>query len=119
MKRYLPGMLVVGAMTAATIAGATPAWSNEQACGLGADPPWGSIAGAGSRDQCSGTVTLTVAIYKVRKAWPDKNVGQSQSTNFSNGTLVAYGSCDGAGTYYVKTSSSTGNSIESGRVGLC
>lgn len=127
-KTKRTGLLVSSLVTAALIgtSGAlSSAWAGEtgttgaQACGLGANTPTGSISGTGSRTDCSGTVTLTVMVNKDISWWPDSTVAKASRSGFGNGSLTATGSCDGNGSYYTRTESSTGNAIESGRVGRC
>lgn len=120
--RYLPGLIVASAVAVAGIAVATPAWSADSralACGLGANPPTGSISGTGSRSECTGTVTLTVRVRKDLSLQPDITVATKTQSGFGNGSLTATGSCDGSGNYFTETISSSGNSIQSGRVGRC
>ncbi|WP_017604209.1 hypothetical protein [Nocardiopsis alkaliphila] len=119
---------------AALIAGAAAgtAWASSldsasvshaaAACGLGANNPVTSgstISGTGSRAGCGGTVTLTVQVRKHRAAWPDKVVAEAHRTGFSSGSLRASGGCDGNGTYFTETRSSSGNKLSSGRVNRC
>ncbi|MFB9390014.1 hypothetical protein ACFPM3_10325 [Streptomyces coeruleoprunus] len=125
------GLLVSSCVTAVLLGAAgtlTTSWAGGpddsgaagvRACGLGADSPTGSIAGTGSRTGCGGTVTLTVRVYKDISWWPDTEVAKASRTGFGNGSLTARGSCDGRGSYYTHTESSTGNAVESGRVVLC
>jgi hypothetical protein len=93
------------------------------ACGLGANSPYwvsaGTIYGVGSRSGCEGTVTLTVEIAKDRPFQPDTIHGSTSRANFRNGDLGAYGECAGYDLYYTWTTSSTGNTIESGRTQTC
>ena len=117
----LVGGSAAGAAWASTPA-ATPDTLSAASCGLGADNPSSSgntISGTGSRANCGGTVTLTVQVRKHRSAWPDKVVAESSQTGFSNGTLRATGRCDGNGTYFTETRSSSGNKLSSGRVNRC
>ncbi|WP_285729144.1 hypothetical protein [Nocardiopsis sp. ATB16-24] len=117
------GVVLVGASAAGT------AWAQGEtttprvaACGLGAGTPTtsgNSISGTGSRTGCGGTVTLTVQVRKHRVAWPDKVVAEAGRTHFANGVLRATGKCDGNGTYFTETRSSSGNKISSGRVDRC
>ncbi|GAA1096544.1 hypothetical protein [Nocardiopsis metallicus] len=125
------GVLVGGSAASAAWASPSPApaattaqTTTEQAssCGLGANNPsvsGGTISGTGSRTGCGGTVTLTVQVRKHRTAWPDKVVAETSQTGFSNGTLRASGNCDGNGTYFTETRSSSGNKLSSGRVNRC
>lgn len=115
MRKFTAGLFISSAVAAGGLALASPAWA---ACGLGADNPFGNISGTGSRDGCSGTVTLTVRVRK-DVFGPDQTVATATLPNFGNGSLTANGSCSGAGTYFTETISSSGNSIMSGRVGLC
>ena len=123
---FVAGTVLVGSSVAGT------AWASSQqesavehasaACGLGADNPsasGGTISGSGSRAGCGGTVTLTVQVRKHRPAWPDKVVAETSRTGFSNGSLTASGGCDGNGTYFTETRSSSGNKVSSGRVNRC
>lgn len=122
-------VLVGGSAASAAWASSTPVGVASQtgskqaaACSLGANNPTasnGTISGTGSRTGCGGTVTLTVQVRKHRTAWPDKAVAESKQTGFSNGTLRASGNCDGNGTYFTETRSSSGNKLSSGRESLC
>ena len=117
------GVVLVGASAAGT------AWAQSEAmtprvaaCGLGAGTPTtsgNSISGIGSRTGCGGTVTLTVQVRKHRVAWPDKVVAEARRTHFAGGGLRASGKCDGNGTYFTETRSSSGNKLSSGRVNRC
>ncbi|WP_017587845.1 hypothetical protein [Nocardiopsis ganjiahuensis] len=124
------GSVLVGGSTAgAAWASSSPAAAasrsaSEQAaaCSLGADNPTasnGTVSGTGSRAGCGGTVTLTVQVRRHRTAWPDKVVAETSRTGFSNGDLRASGNCDGQGTYFTETRSSSGNKLSSGRTTLC
>ncbi|PDP87205.1 hypothetical protein CQJ94_13505 [Glycomyces fuscus] len=120
----MAGAVLVGASTAGAAwagSGAVAAPS-AAACGLGANAPTtsgNSIHGTGSRTGCGGTVTLTVQVRKHRPAWPDKVVAEAGRSGFGNGSLRADGTCDGNGTYFTETRSSSGNKVSSGRVNRC
>jgi hypothetical protein len=120
------GCVLVGASAAGTAwAADTPRSAVERsaaACGLGAGNPSTSgntISGTGSRTGCGGTVTLTFQVRKHRSAWPDKVVAEAGQSGFTNGSVTARGNCDGNGTYFTETRSSSGNKLSSGRVTRC
>ncbi len=116
------GVALVGTSATASAGTGTAVGRAVAACGLGANIPsqYGNmISGSGSRTECGGTVTLTVEIRKHRRAWPDLAVAETTRTNFSTGSLTARGGCDGMGTYFTETRSSTGNKVSSARVKRC
>jgi hypothetical protein len=120
--RKTAGVLVLSAAAlTATVATASPTWASvtPQACSLGASAPNGSLDGTGSRSGCSNPVTLTVEIYKdVPLSW-DPLAGRNSRANVYTGSVVADGGCVGHGNYYTYAVSSTGNSVQSGRVTRC
>ena len=122
----MAGAVLIGGAAAGTAWASSPeavsVAHSAAACGLGANNPTTSgsiISGTGSRAGCGGTVTLTVQVRKHRAAWPDKVVAEARRTGFSNGSLKASGGCDGNGTYFTETRSSSGNKLSSGRVNRC
>jgi len=116
MRKVTGLLLAAGVMAAGLVTLQSPAWA---ACGLGANQPNSYNNGTGSRTDCSGTVTLTVSVNK-DVFGPDLTAGSISQPNFGNGSLTANGSCThGSGSYYTETKSSTGNQIQSGRVGRC
>lgn len=116
MKKWAGGLAAV-AVAAGTLAFASPAWA---ACGLGANIPNSGNDGTGSRTDCSGTVTLTVLVNKDVAFQVDPTAGSVTRSGFGVGSLTANGGCQhGSGSYYTETRSSSGNKVQSGRVGRC
>jgi len=116
VKKLVASLALGVGMIGGFVAVSSPAWA---ACGLGVDVPTSSMVTDGSRTDCGGTVTLRV---RTAKDVPFSFDPYHQSTyyNFGNGTAKDYGNCNnGAGSYYGWVLSSTGNEIESGRVGRC
>ncbi|NYH52930.1 MULTISPECIES: hypothetical protein [Nocardiopsis] len=116
--------MLVGTSAAGTAwaGGEAVAERSSYLCGLGASTPATSgntISGIGSRTGCGGTVTLTVQVRKHRPAWPDKVVAEASRTGFRNSSFSADGRCDGNGTYFTETRSSSGNKLASGRANRC
>ncbi|MEV2278224.1 hypothetical protein AB0I72_21830 [Nocardiopsis sp. NPDC049922] len=122
--------MAVGVLTAGTVLVGATAWAGTDTaighaaapCGLGASIPsqyGNTVAGTGSRTECGGKVTLTVQVRKHRPAWPDLTVAETTRTDFTSGNLTARGGCEGKGTYFTETRSSTGNKLASGRVNRC
>jgi len=129
-RNYLFGVLTVLAVTAGSVAVASPAWAGSDAglalCQLHAGKPTVSgstLHGTGSRSGCSDTVTyLWVRVYKAIEYWPDAEKAVTGAQYVQNGELTATGACDGHGEHYTYTSTATGASgddVESGRVFLC
>lgn len=115
MQKKIVGLLAASAIGVGGLAIADPAWA---ACGLAATAPNSNINGSGVRSGCSGTVTLTVRVRKDRPFMPDLTVG-SNSATVGNATIWANGSCQGSGSYFTEVQSSSGNQLQSGRVGRC
>lgn len=116
MRKVIAGTLAAAGIALSGVALASPAWAAT--CGLGADQPNGYNDGKGGRYNCAGTVTLKVRVAK--DVFGSDPYWESSVANFSNGDLWAYGDCSkGSGSFYTWTISSSGNSLESGRVVRC
>jgi hypothetical protein len=133
-RRFVAGLLMVGAIASGGVAMASPAWASPSGtssgaasagCSLNASPPSssGGLSGYGSRTGCGDTVNyFWVRVYKHIPYWPDSEQAVVGRTNWQNGGLAARGGCGGRGEYYTFVSTATGVSgdeRESGRRTIC
>lgn len=131
MRKILSSLLVGGAVAAAGVGLASPAWSAESAdssdvtpsaCVLTKYAPTKSgseLEGAGGRKDC-GQSSATVTVRVAKDVFgPDPIIAQQQKQLGGNERLYATGTCSGGGDYYTWVISSTGNEVETNRVHHC
>ena len=117
MKKLLATVVIGAGLAAGAVAFSAPSWAAT--CSLGANVPTTGNASWGGRYNCSGTVRLEERFAKDVSFASDPYLYYAVQ-NFGNGDLGVQGDCrNGAGSYYTWTVSSSGNSLESGRVGRC
>ena len=119
-RKLLAAVLGAGIALGGGALVAVPAWavpSTTQACSLFANTPQGSISGRGGRSGCSNSATYQVVVRKDLRFQPD--ITAASASGSGNSAVTARGSCKGSGSYFTETRSSTGNKIQSARVGRC
>jgi hypothetical protein len=135
MRNVMAGVLAAGAVGAAGVAMASPAWAAEtapaggvsaQSCGLAAwgpsVTPDGGIHSRAGRGGCGSDDTVTylwARVYKYVPYWFDDIYAEAHTTYVSNGWVDAHGHCGPHGTYYAEASDDRGNAVDTNEVDVC